>query len=75
MSFPLDIAKICNNCQFIFAGGDKYCLKCGSKEWAWLTNFIKQLKEATEKIGGSELKQQETQNEKDSLTIGDINRS
>jgi hypothetical protein len=50
MSFPLDVAKICINCDFLFAGGNKVCVKCGSENWVWLGRYIKALKGATVRV-------------------------
>lgn len=51
MSFPLHQAKLCMDCDFVFAGGDSTCIKCGSSAWFWLSKYIKDLKEAKEKVG------------------------
>ncbi len=51
MSFPLQIAKLCIDCNMIFAGGRDLCIACGSTQWVYLSNYIKSLKEATEKVG------------------------
>lgn len=55
MSFPLAIAKLCINCDFVFAGGNDTCIKCGSKQWVYLQKFIEELKEATEYVDKGEL--------------------
>jgi hypothetical protein len=46
MSFPLEQAKLCieEDCGFVFAGGGRYCIKCGSTQWVWLSQYIKLLK-------------------------------
>jgi hypothetical protein len=46
MSFPLPVAKLCleEDCEFVFAGGNEFCIKCGSKRWVWLSSYIKSLK-------------------------------
>lgn len=53
MSFPLQAAKICleETCQFVFAGGNNVCIRCGSSAWIWLAKYIKDLKTANEKVG------------------------
>jgi predicted nucleic acid-binding Zn-ribbon protein len=47
MSFPLEIAKLCIDCEAVFAGGDNVCIACGSKQWVYLSKYIKSLKENT----------------------------
>ena len=51
MSFPLQQARLCLDCEFVFAGGSQNCVKCGSQATVWLNKYIKSLKEATEKVG------------------------
>jgi hypothetical protein len=52
MSFPLQDAKLCINCDFVYAGGGSVCIKCGSEQWVWLSRYLKSLTEDNhEKVG------------------------
>lgn len=50
MSFPLQIAKICIDCETVFAGGGDYCIACGSKSWVWLSRYFYPKEMAKERI-------------------------
>ena len=44
MSFPLQDAKFCVECNFIYASGGNTCVKCGSESsWVWLARYIKSM--------------------------------
>jgi len=44
MSFSLDKAKLCVDCEAVFAGGGECCIACGSTQWVWLARYIRSLK-------------------------------
>ena len=67
MSFPLEIAKLCIDCNMVFAGGRDVCIACGSTQWIWLSRYIKALKDATERVKVGRIGEKNEKNTKDPI--------
>jgi hypothetical protein len=74
MSFPLQQAKFCLDCNMVFAGGNAYCIACGSISWVWLAKYIKDLKDATEHVpkGEPNEKQSKITTSYTTITVGGV---
>ena len=71
MSFPLEIAKLCIDCNMVFAGGRDVCIACGSTQWIWLSRYIKALKDATERVKVGRIGEKNEKNTKDLIRNND----